>query len=329
MKNSKKLYLFGLSIFILLSFGLADLFAMSKTPPKVYRVVVVNYVTHPALDLIVDNMKIELSNRGYNDENIEYIIKNANGDNALVASIAFQVKTFNPDVVVGITTPVAQAIAKAWKGPFVFSAVTDPVGAQIMPDWEKGNGVVTGVSDMWPYGEQIKLMRDLLPAAKKVGILYNPSDAASQFGMKTIRKILPKYKFEFIEGSCNTPSDVAIVTNNIIDKVDVIYLSSDATVISGSPAAAKICMNKKKPLIVGDKGTVQKGGLATVSVGYGGIGTQTGILVDRLLKGEKDIPTVVTHGDEIVINKKAAQLMGVEISDQMLENAHTVFEEIK
>lgn len=302
----------------------------SKSQPTKYKVVIVTLLSHPALDQIPINMKEELKKRGYTEgKDIEYLLKNASGDMQLVATIANEIKAFKPSIVVAITTPVAQAISKTWDGLLVFSAVTDPVGAGIMPDWNTGKGVVTGVSDMWPYKEQIKLMREILPSAKMVGVLFNPGDAASQYGMKQVKKLLPEFEFTAIEGSCYSPVDVGNVAKTLIDKVDVIYLSSDATVISGAAGAAKVCINARKPLIVGDSGTVEKGGLATVSVGYPGVGKETGILVDRLLKGERNIPTVVAFGDEIYINTKSAELMKTPIPDEVLKKATKVYTEIK
>lgn len=326
---SRKWLLF-ITLLLVIAFGIGIAYAMGTHKVVKKRLVIATLLSHPALDQITENIKSELASKGYvENKHIEYILKNANGDMQLVASIASDIKTLNPDIVVAITTPVAQAISKAWRGPFIFSAVTDPVGAGIMPDWRSGNGLTTGVSDMWPYKEQLELMKEIVPSAKKVGVLFNPGDAASQYGIKQIRLLLSEMDYEFIEGPCYSASDVASVTRTLIDKVDVVYLSSDATVISGVAGAAKVLINTGKPLIVGDSGTVERGGLATVSVGYSGVGKETAHLVDRILRGERDIPTVIARGNEIYINLKAAQLMKVIIPPQIIEKATKTFTEIK
>jgi len=331
MKSPKKhnwLLLSALLLIIVFCIGLSHAIGTNKIVKK--RVVIATLVSHPALDQIIENIKQELTNKGYvENKHIQYIMKNASGDMQLVATIANDIKTLNPDLVVALTTPVSLAIAKAWKGPFVFSAVTDPIGAGIMPDWNSGNGATTGVSDMWPYKEQIELMAEIIPSAKTVGVLFNPGDAASQYGIKHIREILKEMDYKFLEGPCYSPNDVANVAKTLIDKVDALYLSSDATVISGAPGAAKVCINARKPLIVGDNGTVARGGLATVSVGYPGVGKETAHLVDRLLRGERDIPTVVAHGSDIYLNTKAAQLMRITIPEQVIKKATKIFTEIK
>jgi putative ABC transport system substrate-binding protein len=91
----------------------------------------------------------------------------------------------------------------------------------------------------------------------------------------------------------------------------------------------KVAVEKKLALYVGDSGTVEKGGLAAVSVGYAELGTKTGDLVARVLKGEKNIPTVVAHGDEVYLNKKAAELMGISLPEAVTKRATKVYDHIK
>ena len=110
---------------------------------------------------------------------------------------------------------------------------------------------------------------------------------------------------------------------------DALFLSSDNTVIGGVAAAVKVAVEHKMPLYVGDSGTVEKGGLAAVSVGYSELGTETGKLVIRTLNGERNIPTVVGRGSEVYVNKKAAEMMGVTIPEEVLQGATKVYEEIK
>ena len=98
--------------------------------------------------------------------------------------------------------------------------------------------------------------------------------------------------------------------------------------IGGVAAAVRVAIEHKLPLYVGDSGTVEKGGLAAVSVGYGELGSETGKLVVRSLNGERNIPTVVAKGTAVYINKKAAALMGVSIPEPILRNATKIYQEI-
>ena len=119
------------------------------------------------------------------------------------------------------------------------------------------------------------------------------------------------------------------MAESLAGKCDALFLSSDNTVIGGVAGAVKVAADRKVPLFVGDSGTVAKGGIAAVSVGYFALGEHTGMLVDRLLKGERNIPMVLAQRTEVYVNSKAAQMMGVEIPEPVLRRAVKVYESIE
>lgn len=294
-------------------------------------IAIATLMSHPALNAVQDNLIKELNREGYVEgKNVHYIIRNANGQIQLTANIANELVGDNPDVIVPITTPMAQAVVGAKpKCPVVFAAVTDPVGADIVRSLDTGEKNITGTSDAWPYRDQLALIKKITPNARKLGVLFNPGEAASQYGIKQIKKYAPQMGFELVEGSVSSTNDVYSVAQNLAARTDALFLSSDNTVISGVAAALKVSVQHKIPLYVGDSGTVEKGGLAAVSVGYAELGVETGKLIARALKGEQYIPTVVAHGSEIYLNTKAAQLMGVKIPQDVLSQATKIYTEIK
>jgi len=301
-----------------------------KSEPDTKVIAIATLMSHPALDAVQENLKKELERQGLIDgKNIRYVIRNANGQVQLASNISTELASQNPDVIVAVTTPMAQAVAKTARCPVVFAAVTDPVGAGLVKSVDVGEKNITGTSDAWPYEDQLKLIRRISPNAKRLGVLYNPGEAASQYGIKEIRRFAPGLGFELVEGSVSSTGEVYPVAQNLAGRVDVLFLSSDNTVIGGVAAAFKVAVEHKMPLYVGDSGTVEKGGMAAVSVGYSELGTETGKLVVRSLNGKRSIPTVVAKGNEVYINKKAAQMMGVTVSEEVLRNATKVYEEIK
>lgn len=292
-------------------------------------IAIVTLVSHPALDSVQEAIKAELTEQGYVDgKTAKYVVRNASGQIQLAATIASEVSALKPDVTIAITTPMAQAAAKAIKGPLVFSAVTDPVGAGIVKSMDSGEGAITGVSDAWPYEEQLKLIRKIGPNIKKLGVLYNPGEAPSQYGIKEIRRFSKDLGFEISEGAVNSTNDVYPVAQNLAHNVDALFLSSDSTAIGGVAGAMRVAVDRKIGLFVGDSGTVAKGGVAAVSVGYPQLGRDTGKLAARLLKGERNIPPVVAKGIDIYVNRKAAELMGIELPGDVVRSATKVFESI-
>ncbi|MCY3019710.1 MAG: ABC transporter substrate-binding protein [Planctomycetota bacterium] len=301
----------------------------AATPRGGKVVAIATLMAHPALDAVQRNLVKELERQGFVEgKNVRYVVRNANGQVQLASNIANELSAQGSDVIVAITTPMAQAVAKSARGPVVFAAVTDPVGAGLISSVDKGEVLITGTSDAWPYEDQLKLIRKITPAVKRLGVLYNPGEAASQFGIKEIRRFAPSLGFELIEGAASSTNDVYPVAQNLVGRVDALFLSSDNTVIGGVAAAVKVAVEHRIPLYVGDSGTVEKGGLAAVSVGYSELGTETGRLVARMLNGERSIPAVVARGSEVYLNKKAAELMGVSIPTEVLQSATKVYDEI-
>jgi putative ABC transport system substrate-binding protein len=198
----------------------------------------------------------------------------------------------------------------------------------LVPDLDMAHAGITGTSDAWPYKDQIALIREILPHAETLGVLFNPGEAASQYGIKEIRKHAAVLGFELIEGLVNAVGDVRPVTENLSPRVDALFLSSDNTVIGGVAGALKTALSDKKPLFVGDSGTVAKGGLAAVSVGYYQLGRQTGDLVARILGGETNLRPVVARGSELHVNTKAAELMGVKLPAAVLSRATKIYDGI-
>jgi putative ABC transport system substrate-binding protein len=98
-----------------------------------------------------------------------------------------------PDAIVAIATPSAQAVIASTKTvPVVFSAVTDPVAAKLVPSWEPSKNNVTGVSDLLALDKQMDLVKQVVPNAKRIGMVYNPGEANSAVVVKELQALLPK-----------------------------------------------------------------------------------------------------------------------------------------
>lgn len=290
-------------------------------------VAIATLVSHPALDALQDNLKQQLAAEGFREgTTIKYELRNASGQMQLLATIANEIASIKPDVTVAITTPVAQAVTKAVRGPIVFSAVSDPVGAGLVMSLQEPVMDLTGATDAWPYNDQLKLIREVTPGVKRLAVIFNPGEAASQYGMKLIRQFAPQHGFELVEGAVGSTSEVYSVADNLAGKADAIFLSSDSTAIGGVTGALRVATKRKIPLYVGDSGTVAKGGLAAVSIGYDRLGRETGKLVAQVLRGQRSIPIVSPQGSEVVVNTKAAEMMGVTIPPAILARAQVIRE---
>ncbi|WP_186417854.1 ABC transporter substrate-binding protein [Bosea sp. CS1GBMeth4] len=295
---------------------LAGTAAFAQQAQKV-TVAVTAIVEHPALDAARDGVRKALEEAGYKDgANLTFRYESAQGSPATAAQIAQKFAGENPNVIVAIATPSAQAVVTATQTiPVVFTAVTDPVAAQIVKDRQAPGGNVTGISDFSPLEAQFDLIKELVPSARKIGVVYNPGEANSVALLNAVKALAPARNLQIVEASAGRTADVSAAAQNLVGKVDAIYLPTDNTIISALGTVLAVGADNKLPVFTGDTESVQKGSVASIGFDYFQVGVETGAVVVRVLKGEKPgtIPVRNASGSNLVVNAKAAAAMGVTI----------------
>jgi putative ABC transport system substrate-binding protein len=293
-------------------------------------VAVTAIVEHPALDAARDGIKDELANEGFKDgDNIKFIYESAQGKPEIAAQIAKKFVGDGATVIVPISTPSAQAVVAATSDiPVVFTAVTDPVAAKLVTDRDHPGGNVTGISDMSPLEDQLKLFQEIQPGIKKLGVVYNPGETNSVVLVTRLKEIAGPAGVEIVESAANKSSDVQQATAALVGKVDAVYIPTDNTVVSALPAAIQVATDNKLPLYAGDTDSVAGGAIASIAFDYHDVGIATGKIVARVLKGEKpgDIAVSFVPGTSLFVNKGAAAKMGVTVPDAVLSRAAKVIE---
>ena len=293
-------------------------------------VAVTAIVEHPALDAARDGIKEALAEAGYKDgENLKFVYESAQGNPGTAAQIARQFVGDAPTVIVPISTPSAQAVVSATRDlPVVFTAVSDPLGAELIKDMEKPGGNVTGLSDMSPVADHVALIKEITPNAKSIGFIYNTAEANSVSTLAALKAEAEKAGLTIVESVATKSSEVQGAARALVGRVDVIYVPTDNTIVSAFEAAVGVAEEAKIPLYAGDTDSVNRGALAALGFNYFDVGKQTGEIVVRVLKGEKpgDIPVRVAAGTDLVINKKAAAKMGVTFPDSITSRATKTIE---
>lgn len=281
-------------------------------------------VEHPALDAIRDGVKQTLNDNGYSGDNLKFTYESAQGKPDIAAQIARKMVGDNPDIIVAIATPSAQAAVTTSKSiPVVFSAVTDPLAAKLVPSLEKPGGNVTGLSDMANLKEHLELIKEFVPNIKALGIPYNPGETNSVSMLAAIKVEASKMGIKIVETAAPKSSDVMIATKQLVGKVDAIYCPIDNTIISAVESVVKVGMDAQIPVFAGDTDTVKRGAVAAVGYDYFDLGRQTGDIVVRILKGEKpgSIDVKMAKGTNLFVNPKMAKKMGIEIPESVLTRA--------
>lgn len=293
-------------------------------------VAVTSIVEHPALDSVKDGLLETLTNAGYTEEKgLKWQFQTAQGNTAIAAQIARKYVGDQPDVIVAIATPTAQAVVAATKSiPVVYSAVTDPVAAQLVPTMDASGTNVTGVSDALALEKQIDLIRKVVPDAKRVGMVYNPGEANSVVVVERMRELLPQFDMTLVEATAARTVDVGAAARSLVGKVDVIYTNTDNNVVSAYEALVKVGIDAKIPLVASDTDSVTRGAIAALGINYYDLGLQTGKIVVRILEGENpgDIPSETSDNVDLFVNLDAAKKQGVELDEALVESASKVIE---
>lgn len=287
-------------------------------------------VEHPALDSVRDGIKQALNAAGYTEDNgLKWQFQTAQGNTAIAAQIARKYVGDKSDVIVAISTPSAQAVVAATKTiPVVYSAVTDPVAAQLVPNWDASGTNVAGVSDMLALEKQLELIKKVVPNAKNVGMVYNPGEANSVVVVERLRELLAANDMNLVEATAARTVDVGSAARSLVGKVDVIYTNTDNNVVSAYEALVKVGNDAKIPLIASDTDSVSRGAIAALGINYHDVGVQTGEMVVRILKGAKpgDMPSETSEKLELYVNPSAAQKQGVTLDEAFIKSAAKIVE---
>ncbi|MBP1754992.1 MAG: hypothetical protein H6Q59_1390 [Firmicutes bacterium] len=287
---------------------------------EVFHIGVNQYVTHAALDASYKGFVDALADAGYIDgENIKIDLQNAQGDQATASTIATKLVNDNNDLILAIATPSAQAVANATKDiPILITAVTDPAGSGLVASNEAPGGNVSGTSDLTPIKNQIELLTKLIPTAKNIAILYCSSESNSKIQAEIAADAAAELGLTTIDATVSNSNEIQQVVQSLVGKVDAIYAPTDNIIASGMPTVALVANDNGIPVICGEEGMVDAGGLATYGIDYYKLGRITGEQAVKIIKGEAttdSMPVQYLPDDQysLKINEEVAAKLGITI----------------
>jgi putative ABC transport system substrate-binding protein len=324
----KNLVIIGLCITVLLfiSAGGRD---VSGGGAKKVRIGIAKIVQHEALDACEQGILDALKDRGI-DADID--LQNANGDMNTASQIANKFKSDKVDVAVGIATPIAVALANTIKDtPVIFSAVTDPVEANLVSTLAHGEGNVTGLSDAIPTGDHIALFKEIA-GISTLGYIYTSSEANSVSALALVEEACAVQGLRLITQAINTSAELRQAAEAIVNRVDGIYLTTDNTVYSALPSLIQVFSAAGKPIFSGDvTGALAGGCMIASGFNYYKAGLATGNIVADVLEGKKpaDIPVkFLTDPSEsdLLFDLDEAKKCGVTIPERYLSQANYIFQ---
>ncbi len=295
-----------------------------STKDKVFKIGVNQLVTHAALDASYQGFVAALADAGYIDgEKIKIDYQNAQGDQPTANTIATKLVNDNNDLILAIATPSAQAVANATKDiPILITAVTDPAESGLVASNDAPGGNVSGTSDLTPIDKQIELLTKLVPTAKNIAILYSSSESNSKIQADLARETAAEYGLTTMDATVSNTNEIQQVVQSLVGKVDAIYAPTDNTIASGMPTVAMVANDNGIPVICGEEGMVDNGGLATIGINYYKLGYLTGEQAVQIMEGKaktETMPIKYLPEDQLAlkVNEEVAAKLGITIPDDL------------
>lgn len=313
-----------------LALGMLASCGQQATNDGVLKIGITQISDHPSLDNCRNGFIEGLESEGFTDgENIEIEFKSAADDMAANTQIAQTFASSGKDLVCGIATPSAQALYASCyeKGiPVIFNAISDPVQAKLAKSETEPLPGVTGISDRLPVENQLKLIREVLPDAKTIGIIYSTAEANSVSTIEVYKKQAPDYGFTIEAIGIGSEAEVAQAADVLLSKVDCISNMTDNTVVSVLAVVLDKANAKNIPVFGSEEEQVKNGCIASAGLDYLELGKQAGVMAARVLKGEdiNTIPYETLKESKITVNPGVAEALGITIPETVMNVAETV-----
>lgn len=331
MKKSKILLMLGLMTTLMFSGCGSE----KSEGTEGYTIGFSQFAEHRSLDNcrkgFIEGLKEEGIEEG---KNLEIEVKNSASDMGVAPQIAASFVSKKVDMICAIATPSAQAAYNAAMDtdiPVIYTAVNNPVTASLADKDGRPVGNITGTSDRLPVEKQLQKIRQILPEAKKIGILYTTSEVNSVSTIEDYKKMAGEYGFELVVKGITTTADIPLATDDLLNQVDCITNITDNTVVNSLATILDKAYAKKIPVFGSEIEQVKLGCLAAEGLDYVELGKKTGKMAAAILKGEAkaeemNFETITESG--FYLNTAAAEKLGIAIPEELVQDAVEVYDEI-
>lgn len=308
----KKIKLLSISLLALL------LISCKNQEVKEFTIGVNQFAQHPALDRVREGFEEGLKEEGI-DADILY--QNAQGEIPNATTISQKFVSDGVDLIFAIATPSAQVSKQITEDiPIIFSAVTDPLEAELVDSLDKPGRNVTGTSDMSPLKDQLSLFKEIDPSIEKVGIVYSTGEVNSKIQVDMATEIGKTLGLEILPMGISTINDMAQTIDSMATKVDGIYTITDNMVANSINIVAEKALENKLVTVGSEQAHVDGGILITKGISYKQLGRQSAQMAKKILKDgldPKDIGVEVSDLIEKSVNMDSLKALGLDENSQV------------
>ena len=309
----------ALVLALTMALGLA-LSAGAEETKTAFRIGICNFVDDASLNQIIQNIRERLGEiAGEKGVTFEIEEDNCNLDASVMQQIISNFQADAVDLMVGVATPVALTMQGMVEDtPVVFAAVSDPVGAGLVESLEAPGKNLTGTSDYLDTAAVLNLIFAANPEAKKIALLYNPSEDSSTAHIAQAKEILAEKGVEVKEYMGSNASEVAMAADAIVaDEMDAVFTPTDNTIMSAELSIYEKFLEAKIPHYTGADSFALNGAFVGYGVDYANLGRETAdMIASILLDGATPSATPVRTFDNgtATVNIETCEAIGFDFA---------------
>lgn len=244
--------------------------------------------------------------------------------------LAAELVQLKVDVIFTGTTPAVQAARRATHTiPIVFTSVADPVESGLVTSLARPGGNVTGVSSQMAdlTGKRLQILKELIPSARRIAVLWNPANPASVRGLRDAQAIAPSLGVSIAPVAMPNPADLtAALLAMTQDRPDALDVHATAPMWDLRSRIMEFAATNRLPTSTANREMARVGALMIYGPDFQDQRRQAAALIDRIFKGTKpsELPVEQPRKFELVINLRTAQAIGLSIPRAILLQADEV-----
>ncbi|MEG6584605.1 ABC transporter substrate-binding protein [Dendrosporobacter sp. 1207_IL3150] len=277
------------------------------------------------LDDAVHGFKQGLADAGISAK-FHYV--NADGNLAELPKLAEKLSELKVDLIFACSTPSANAaISLAANIPVVFTPVFDPVGAGLVKTMNIPGGKATGVSGMVKASDKIAFIKNLLPSANKIGILFHTADSNAIVETNNFKTAAAEV-FDLVEIPINTPEDISNLEELLPKDLEAVFVPIGRVIEENFASVVYYTDAINLPIIASHAPNVAAGALGALVANHSNLGRECAVKTVDILKGTDAgiIPVGIVEQPEILLNSFVANNLGIALPGSLLEKAKEIYE---
>jgi ABC-type uncharacterized transport system substrate-binding protein len=299
---------------------------------------VIGFLHLTSLELTRENLasfRRGLAETGYSEgKNVAIEYRWAQGRNDQLPTLAAGLVRDQVSVIVVLESTQGALAAQAATQtiPIVFMQAADPVRIGLVDSLNRPGRNLTGINLMWAEvaGKRLELLLELVPAAKSIAYLGNPSNPVfAESETRELQAAARAHALRLMIVNASRPSEFETAFADIIrQQADALVVSSAVSLLTDPDQIVALAARHALPAIYAWRPSVAVGGLMSYATSLPNAWRQAGVYTGRILKGEKpaDLPVLQPTKFELLINLKTAKALGLTVPQTLQVAADEVIE---